>query len=194
MRAVTGEHAIYFREMATALAVSGRPHEESIEQYRRGFERFPEHAYFPTELGMDAARAGRFAEAHALLDRARAIFPEISGVYHNIGDAFMKEGRLPEAERQLRRALELDPQSAPTLRVLADVLMRQERVAECAGVLRAAVAADRWDWKGWNALGLTEDWLGRRSTAVVHLERAVWINPSDEAVVKNLAILKADRP
>jgi Flp pilus assembly protein TadD len=190
MGAVTGHHAIYFREMATALALSGHPHEESLEQYRRGLERFPDHAYFATELGVDAARAGRFAEAHALLDRARQIHPDLGGVYHNIGDALMKEGRLAEAERQLRRALDLDPQSAPTMRVLADVLIRQDRVAECATVLRAAVAADRWDWKAWNALGLTEDRLGRRSTALAHLERALWINPSDPAVVNNLEVLR----
>jgi Tfp pilus assembly protein PilF len=194
LRAVTGEHAIYFREIASALAVSGRPPEESIEQYRRGFERFPDHAFFATELGMNAARAGRFVEALALLERARTIHPDLSGVYHNLGDALMKQGRLPEAERQLRRALEIEPDSVPTLRVLADVLIRQDRVAECAEVLRAAVAADRWDWKAWNALALTEDRLGRRSTALAHLERAVWINPSDETVVHNLQVLRGDRP
>ncbi len=190
MGAVTGQHAIYFREMATALAVSGRPPEDSIAQYRRGYERFPDHAYFATELGMDAARTGDFATAHPLLERAIAIHPELGGAHHNLGDALMKEGRLPEAERQLRRALELDPKSAPTLRVLADVLMRQDRVTECATVLRAAVSVDRWDWKAWNALGLTEDRLGRRSTALAHLEHAVWINPADTAVVNNLEVLR----
>jgi protein O-mannosyl-transferase len=193
MGAVTGEHPIYFREMATATAVAGHPPEEAIAHYRRGYALFPDHAYFATELGMDAARSGNFVEAHRLLEHARTIFPNLSGVYHNIGDSFMKEGRLPEAERQLRRALEIEPDSAPTLRVLADVLMRQNRVAECATVLRAAVDADRWDWKAWNALALTEDRLGRRSLALAHLERALWINPSDTAVVNNLKVLRGDR-
>jgi len=190
LRAVTGEHPVYFREMANALAVSGRPVEESIAQYRLGWERFPAHAFFATELAMHAARAGDFRTAYPLLERAREIHPRLSGVYHNLGDALLKEGRLPEAERQLRRSLEIEPDSGPTLRVLADVLIRQDRLADCAEVLRHAVAASRWDWKAWNALGLTEDRLGRRSTAIAHLEHAFWINPSDRAVEINLGILR----
>ncbi len=190
MRAVTGEHPIYFREIATALAIAGRPQAESIEQYRLGYERFPDHAYLATELGQEAARRGNFAEAYTLLEGARARLPKLSGPYHNIGDTLLKEGRLAEAERELRYAIELEPDSAATMRVLADVLIRQDRVADCAAILRAAIAADRWDSKAWNALGLVEERLGRRSTAIAHLEHALWINPSDKIVEQNLAVLR----
>jgi hypothetical protein len=190
MHAVIGDHPVVFRERATALSMKKRPGEEIIDQYRRGYAMYPEYPHFLTELGLEAGRTGRFPEAYRYLERVRDLVPHDSGVYHNLGNTLLKERRLEDAERLLRRALEIRPDSGVTHRILADVLVRQGRLPEAAAALHTAIALDRWDWKAFNALGIIDVHLDRYTDGIARLEHSLWINPADQAVVKNLEVLR----
>jgi hypothetical protein len=194
VHATIGEHLVVYREMATAFLVSGRPEADVIAQYRRGHELWPDYPFFLQELGLHAAREGRFDEAHRLLERVRALNPDAVSPYHNLASALKIQGRLDEALTLARRAAENGPRDPDPRRLLAEIFIAKGQLTEARAALLDAVRVSRWDWLAWNELGALDYQLGRYSDAEAHLEEALWIHPGDELAARNLAAVRAKRP
>jgi tetratricopeptide (TPR) repeat protein len=121
---------------------------ESFSAYRQAFDsRDPELADSVTDrsasgwkplLGMGEVRLleGRFEEAAALLEQARAIHPTHEPILTGLAQAFERSGRLAEAEAVLSQALARCPVSELVRRLLAQVLQRRGRAAEARALLR----------------------------------------------------------
>lgn len=193
MRATIGEHPVVYRELATAFLVLGRSEEEVIAQYRRGHEWWPDYPFFLQELGLHAARQGRFDEARAQLERARTLAPRDVSPEHNLATVWKMQGRLDEALEHVRRAKELGPRDPDPRRLLAEIYVEQGRLGEAREALLDAIRGARWDWLAYNELGALDFQLGRYSAAEASLEQALWINPGDELAAKNLAAVRARR-
>ncbi len=191
MRAVIGEHFVVYRELGTALQITGRPQEEIDAAYRRGAEIAPDYAYFPNELAVSAGRAGRLDEARAHLEKVRGLLPDHPDAHLSFAGLELASGNSEAAIHHARRALELRPQNAAAQRLLAQVFVRDRRFPEARDALLAAVWADRWDWVAVNELGVVQNHLGRPSEALASFERAAWINPRDPGIITNVQTLRA---
>jgi hypothetical protein len=190
MRQTVGEHFIVSREKATALLIAGYPQEEIDEVYRHGRAIAPDYPYFLNELGIRAGRAGHFDEARVLLEKVRALLPRNAEAQNGLASLALIEGKSDEALRLLERSIELRPEHAPTHRLRAQIFVQLKKLREARAALREAVRCDRWDWVAWNELGVLENSLGRPSEALACFERAHWINPRDEAILRNVETLR----
>ena len=187
---VVGEHVIIRRELAKALILEQRPEDEINAQYLLGLEIDPDDAYFMTELGFSAARAQRWEEAQWRLEKARDRVPHEAGTYGNLGNMYMMKGDNEQALNFLRQALAIRWKLSPIHRLIGQVYVKQGKHTEARDALLDAVAADRWDWRARNDLGVIYTHLDRFSEGLVSLEYARWVNPKGSGIDGNIASLR----
>jgi Tfp pilus assembly protein PilF len=187
---VAGEHPIGYREMGAALAFAGRPAAEVEAQYRRGLELAPRDGFFLNELGLIAARAGRHAEALALMERLRDALPHEPAAWTNLASVQTMAGQLDAATYTTRHALALQPDYGDAHRVLAQIFVGRGRLSDARAELETAVRLDPWSWVLHNELGVVLISLDRVADGIAALERALWIHPGDEAARTNLALAR----
>ena len=186
LHAVVGDDPFVRRLQGRALVFAGRAEKEVAALYRGGLTAAPESPFFPHELAVQEARRGNFAEARKLLERVQTLRPEQGASFAALGSVAEMEGHLAEAETHYRRSLALDPRAARVHRLLGANLLRQARKAEARDACREAVRLDRWDTVALHQLGVIHAELGEAAEARACFERALWINPRDGAVAKNL--------
>jgi tetratricopeptide (TPR) repeat protein len=191
LQAATGEGSVVYRERATLLRLAGRPDDEIAAEYQRGLEVAPDDPFFPNELGILAARAGRFNESRAFLAQALALTPDHPGAYSYLGLAGLLEGRLEEAAHYAQEAIRVAPHLGEVHLLLARIRLRQGDFPAALTSFREAVRRNRWDWLAWNELGVAYHQHDRPSDALECLERAVWINPGDASIAQNLATVRS---
>ena len=193
MRAAVGAHEVIEREMGMALIVAERPEAEVMAAYRRGHELAPGYPFFLNELGLSAARQGRFDEAAMLIGQALRLAPRHPAPQAGLAGVLEMQGLLVEAESRYRQALTLQPRLGVLHRLLGMNLTRQGRLPEARDACLEATRGDRWDALAYNQLGLIYASLGRPADALSCLERAHWINPADTTVGRNLDALRRRR-
>src|SRR5262249_9376501 len=112
-------------------------------------------------------RAGRYAEAEALLREVVAVVPEEWQPWHNLGQVLRDEERYDEAIAALRRAVALEPEHGPNHAVLGEVLHRIGRLRSAEASLRRCIELgwDR-DINLWTLLGNNARQLGDLNTAL----------------------------
>lgn len=186
MEAVAGPDAVLFRERALLLKLRGAPPSEVADPYRQGLEHHPNHEFFLLELSVEEARLGRFAEAKALIERARAQAPENPGWQFNLGSIEMMEGRLDDAVATLEAGLERHPEVGSAHGQIGRIRMAQGRIEEAVAAFKRAVACDDMDWLSQNELGVALYQAGALEAAVAALEQAHWLNPADAGIRQNL--------
>lgn len=91
-------------------------------------------------LGLERLKAGRAAEAEALVRSAVSLDPGLAPARNSLANILARTGRYDEALLHYREALRLEPE-APTVRHnMASVLMRTGRPDEARGLLREELA------------------------------------------------------
>ena len=187
---VAGAHPVVFRERALALQLRGESPQVVGAQHELGAKLHPDDLFLLLQASMSRAQAGRFAEAYALVEKARALAPEHPGWEFNRGEILMLEGKPDEAVAALSAALEKHPRVGSGHGLIGRIRLRQGRVTEAVEAFQKASALDRWDWLSRNELGVALYQAGRLPEALKSVEAAHWINPGDAGVQQNLTALR----
>jgi tetratricopeptide (TPR) repeat protein len=120
--------------LANALAAHGRTVPAALSESRRHYERAlelnPRFADAYRNYASLEERAGRNAEALALLERARAAGVRDPDVEVRIAVFELKRGKVAAAEEAFLRALELHPRAEGPLEAMARITRRQGRTEE----------------------------------------------------------------
>lgn len=130
------------------------------------------------EIGTQAYRAGRLAEAKAQLDRVLAQQPRHFRALLMQGMIAGQSGRGVEGIALLRRAIEVEPQSTDARLVLANQLREAGRLDEAVGLLDEAIRLRPRDPALYNDLGLTHLSATRLPEAVAGFRRAIELDPA----------------
>ena len=124
-------------------------------------------------------RAGRFAEAAELLERALKDHPGDAGLASLLGWCRLRLSDTLSARVAFRSAVKADPRSADGLTGLGFVALREKRPAEAEEHLRRAVGLDPKSAEAWKGLGMARRDRGDRKGAHEALRKALAISPSD---------------
>ena len=123
-----------------------------------------------TARGMALARTGRFDDARATFESARAAFPTNSLTLVNIGTVELMAGSRDAARRSFEAALALDPGVARAHNSLGVIAMTEGRGEEAVEHWRQAVELDPRDYQTLFNLGDTLRRMGREAEARRYLE------------------------
>jgi len=143
-------------------------------------------------LGLALATTGRATEAIGQYQAALRLRPEYAAARFNLANTLVKAGRLDDAVEQYRKALEVypnDPQAkqrlALALRMRARELAGEDKWEEAAARDRELVELTPEDAAAHNDYGIVLARLGKRADAVAEFDRALAIDPGNEAVKAN---------
>jgi tetratricopeptide (TPR) repeat protein len=107
---------------------------------RRAIDLDPGYVFARGPLAICLTSQGRFAEAVALLDTARALDPISPTVHNLLGRAYVSAGRPDDAIRVLTQVLELNPQLDLAHQQLGHAYLQKGMGAEAVTAFRRAAA------------------------------------------------------
>lgn len=146
----------------------------------------PEAALAEYRLGVDAARAGRIADAEAHYRRTLESIPAFPGAWLNLGNVLAAGSRADEAIACYERALALRPDYALARYNLGNALLMLGRFDEARTQYRRVLAQAPEDIAARFNLGLAQLRLGAVDAAVACFERISTIRPEFAPVWSNL--------
>jgi len=138
---------------------------------------------------------GQYAEAAAVLERARAAEPKNATVLKNLGWAYDELGQMDKAAEAYQAALAVSPQ-------LSDARMRLQEIESTTKSLgeRAAQRIARMKAEGWNDDDATLDRtlkmaeveanMSNYKQAIILFERALFKNPGDLEIEMRIEALE----
>ncbi len=129
------------RVFAQMLRTVGR-WDESIRQYRRVLERYPDSVVIRIDLGRTLLARDRLDEAIEQARQALKVDAQAEDAWTLLGLARSRRGDVRQAEQDLRRAVELRPQSAEARAALAQSLLAWGRPSEAVPHFIAALESD----------------------------------------------------
>ena len=128
--------------------------------------------------GVALGDAGRYADAIAALERARAVSPSDPAPLEDLGVVSLRMDRPAEAQRYLERALALNDRLPVSWNTLGVALFRQQRTGPALDAWERAVALDARQYDALYNIGLVAADAGRRQQAVKALARFVDTAPA----------------
>jgi tetratricopeptide (TPR) repeat protein len=161
-----------------------------LVEYRRRLGQRPPSAPFYHLAGLLAASTGRLDEARATMDAGLAAFPESAPLLLLAGAIAERRGSLDEAERLYLRALDADRQLPQTYKNLGDIAYRRGLHEDALEQYRKATATapDLGD-DVFARMGNLYLKRGERDEAIRCWRRALELNPENDVVRKNLAVV-----
>ena len=138
----------------------------------------PENALFNGEVAMMLHAYQQFELAVQFYQRAQALEPAGLQWPYYLGVIHASQGRYGEAIVSFNSGLEIAPAFVPAKKRLARALLNQEKLDESLRIYRALVANEPDDPEIRNGLGRVHAALGNSEDAVIHLARAVEIQPN----------------
>jgi predicted TPR repeat methyltransferase len=138
----------------------------------------PRSATALNTLGLILKKAGQMAAAASCYQKALLIDDGFADAYSNLGVILKAEGHILRAIDYYRRALDIDPTLGETFNNLANAYQEIGELQEAVeAYLQAADRMPESDTVHFN-VGLLLDRQGRTDDALIHLRRALEINPS----------------
>lgn len=137
----------------------------------------PGHAGCLHMLGVVEAQTGRFEQAVALLQKARAVAPNDAGILSNLGGAYRELRRFDEAIECFAAAVRIAPGFAQAHANRGNLLSDAGRHDEALAAFDQVVALAPADAVGHHGRGLVLHALGRLTEAQDALDRAVTLAP-----------------
>ncbi len=137
-----------------AVAVAATEPVRAEQEFRRLVDELPKSIGPLMNLGILAARQGRFDEADALLKQAATLGPKEAAIHAQRGIVLRQLGRFADAEEAYRAALALEPDSVKAHRNLGILLdLYRGRAADAVSEWRRAVELEGGDkqLEGWIA-------------------------------------------
>ncbi len=129
-------------------------------------------------LGLILKQAGQIAAAASCYQKALLVDDGFADAYSNLGVILKSEGHLLRAIDYYRRALDIDPTLGETYNNLANAYQEIGELSEAVeAYLQAAERMPDSDTVHYN-VGMLLNRQGQRDDALIHLRRALEINPS----------------
>jgi tetratricopeptide (TPR) repeat protein len=141
-----------------------------------------------SEIGVTFDAAGKFADAVEAMRQVARLHPELAAAHANLAIALTRAGR-PEAAQAARAALRLDPHCAPAHAELAHVLLQDGNVQEALAEAELAIQSAPNSVVAHYVRGCANKLLGNRAQALAAFDRALAIDPLNDAVARERADL-----
>ena len=158
-------------------------YEASLDALRKAIELAPAlaiNAY--TEMGVTFDRANRFDEAVEAMKQVARLWPQSTGVYSNLAASLTRAGRPAEAAEAAREAVRLDPSFPQAHAELAHALLQQGQLQDAMKEAQAAVGLRSENVLARYVLGCVYKRTGRRAEALEEFDRALAVDPLNDAV------------
>lgn len=128
-----------------------------------------------------------FDEAIKALEQARALDPEIPGIWRELGKAYVSQRKSPEARAALTEALKRTPEDEEASYFLGALDVLEGRISDGIPRLEKARAARPDFWGSYYYLGRARLQLQDPHEAVKLLERAAELNSEEQSVFFQLS-------
>lgn len=147
-------------------------------------------------LGLALAAIGRSADGIAEYQAALRLLPQMASARFNLANALAKAGRIPEAIAAYRQLAAADPADlnvkqrlADALRARALQLKQQDQWAEAAAAYRESLGLEPGDAATHNDFGAILMLQGKFGEALQEVNRALALDPENEAARQNREVL-----
>jgi eukaryotic-like serine/threonine-protein kinase len=185
--------------MARAYEHSGRI-ADSEATYQKSAALRPNDWTGYNDYGAFLDRQNKFPQAIAQYQHALKLTPDNAQVLLNLGGAYVDSGEaklLPQAESALQRSIALNPSYAAFAN-LGFLYYQERRYPEAAATIEKAIGLNDQDYRVWNTLLSSYEWLKQTDKAaevrrreIPLLEQAVELKPQDAGAHALLADLYA---
>lgn len=170
------------------------PSEEKISKERNDSDY--KRAEALSDSGEIESKAGNYAKAIDLYNKAISIRPDNSDYHLNLGTTYWKLGHNEEAEKAIRKALTLNPRNAGALTTLGAIFYDQKRYDEAIKALKESISINPNISESHNNLAAIYYKQKRYEDAITSLKEALRISPEDPQVHFNLGGIycQCDKP
>jgi eukaryotic-like serine/threonine-protein kinase len=187
--------------MARAYEHSGRI-ADADATYQKAAALRPNDWMGYNDYGAFLDRQNKFPQAIAQYQRALKLTPDNAQVLLNLGGVYVDSGDpklLPQAESALQRSIALNPSYAGFAN-LGFLYYQERRYPQAAATLEKAIGINDQDYRVWNTLLSSYEWLKQSGKAaearrreIPLLEQAVELKPQDAGAHALLADLYAEQ-
>ncbi|MFN8845743.1 MAG: tetratricopeptide repeat protein [Bdellovibrionales bacterium] len=151
--------------------------------------REPENLTALNSLALFHYRKGQTELAKYLLNKAIALYPNVSLLYSNLGFIHQSLNEDGEAIRHYRKALQIDPSSAIAAANIGYLYLQKRDFKKAQVALEIAVDKGQRDWKTLSNYGVTLMALGQYEKSYDQLKKAVQLQSQNMNLQLNYAIL-----
>ncbi len=180
------EHVFGWKALGKCLLQLGRP-QDAVSAFEHAAKIAPADADTHNDLAITFSNLGKRDEAIASYRRLLKLAPGTAATHDTLGALLCDLGRFEEAEPEFRRALEIDPkhfQARINLGFAYGHLLRWNEAEAC---YRLALEIQPDFSEIHRRLGdLLSKSPDRSADAIVHLQRAIELNPADAGSVITL--------
>jgi tetratricopeptide (TPR) repeat protein len=181
-------------------AFAGSDMDAAIAHYREALRIEPRDPRALTLLGAALSAQGDFEGAAEHYRQALAIDPLFEPAHLNVGYTLFAQGRTEEAAAHFRGMLERSPTSVLARQALervlsddqrsrGDTLLSEGRTIDAIAAYEQALDRSPQDAASHFGLGIALGMAGRTRESLVHMERAVELQPEWPAALAQLALL-----
>ena len=180
------EHMFGWKALGKSLMQQGRQ-QDAIAPFQQAAKIAPGDADTYNDLAIAFANLGNREEAIAAYRKLLKLAPGTAAIHDTLGALLCDLGRFDEAEAELRRALELDPNYFQARINLGFAYGHLLRWGEAEACYRLALEVQPDFAEIHRRLGdLLSRSPNRAPDAIVHLQRAIELNPADAGSVITL--------
>lgn len=176
--------------LGNALRQAGRI-DEAEDQFRALVREEPWFSDGWLQLASLLTGSVRADEAGIVLREAVEAMPNDASAWNNLGVFLMDSGMELRAAEALKKAESLEPRDASVQNNLGLLSTKRGEATRAEQHFRDAVRLDRWNTDYSLSLAVTLERNGGWKEARELLNRALWINPRDSALLRNTILLFA---
>ena len=163
--------------------------DEAYEIFKEIIEKSPEFITPYIYLSVIDLKKGNGDKALNRLHEAIDRFPKFAALRNNLAVIYENTERLEEAEKLYRQALEIEPKDIILCRNLGDFYY-EAQILGAAKELYERIPDDHKEWQVLFKLGQINLRQGDSDQALHFWERAQALNPAEESIAKNIAVLQ----
>jgi tetratricopeptide (TPR) repeat protein len=172
--------------MGHAYTESGN-YKNGIEAMSKVIAAYPYNINALLNMGVAYARLGDYEQAIKAYNKVLEIKPDHANAHQNIAHVFRRQGKMDKALEEFRIAAELDPKNSFAHFNIGVAEWQNKRYKEAADSFKKAVGLNpEWDMAR-KGLGIIYfDYLNEHEKGVVHLKKALELNPKIKGAVQIL--------
>ncbi|KHD11588.1 hypothetical protein PN36_01055 [Candidatus Thiomargarita nelsonii] len=176
--------------MGRAYTESGH-YKKSIEAVSELIAAYPYKMNALLNMGVAYARLGNYEQAIKAYHKVLQIKPDHANAYQNIGHLFRRQGKIDKALQAFKRASELAPENSLAHLNLGVAEWQNKQYKQAGESFKKAVRFNpEWDMAQ-KSLGIIYfDFLDEQKKGVVHLKKALKLNPKIKHAAQILERIK----
>jgi len=141
-------------------------------------------------LALQKIKESKLDGAENSLQALMALYPDVLGIYINLGIVQMKKSQWIQAEKYFSQALKIAPNNAKVMNYLGIVFRQQGRFKEAETAYQSAIKLDESFSQAYLNLGILYDlYLADFQAARQHYEKFSLFSPEDQKIKDWLADL-----